>query len=248
MYKILRAIKCKKCDAYLVDPVLLPCSHSICQRHVDEVGNNKRTIKCGKCGKDHVIPRTGFVRIDALSAIMNTKIGESTWNAVYEEAYHMCQTLEECVSNVEDVLKDPMSLQRDEINELEQSVLKLSDEVLRKNLRELNQILKKAKGYKSGNWMQLNTMSPEYNGVLKDLTDKLKVAKDLLTHWNNDLNKFDFSVNEANCKKVKEDAESTNEELKELVKSLKKEGYIHLIEGYKNKIEAMKTGNKKLLF
>ena len=58
-------------------------------------------------------------------------------------------------------------------------------------------------------------------------------------------NRFDFSVSEANCKKVKEVAESVNEELKELVKSLKKEGYIHLIEGLKNNIEAMETGNKK---
>ena len=192
MYKILRAIKCKKCDSYLVDPVLLPCSHSICQRHIDLAGIiNKRKIKCGKCSKDHVIPRSGFIHIDALSAIMNTRIGESTWNAIYEEAYQLCQTLEECVSNVEDVLKDPMSLQRDEINELEQSMVKLSDEVKRKNARELNRILDKTEEYKSaGNPMQLNKMSPDYNAVLKNLSDKLKVAKDLLTHWNIELNKF----------------------------------------------------------
>ena len=54
MDKVKKAIKCVNCLEVLKSPVLLPCSHSICDKHVTD--SDKETIKCGLCKVDHLIP------------------------------------------------------------------------------------------------------------------------------------------------------------------------------------------------
>lgn len=54
-------VKCKLCNQTFQTPVILPCGHTVCQKHeTDEKKNNHEMINCPACNKDHIIPETGF--------------------------------------------------------------------------------------------------------------------------------------------------------------------------------------------
>lgn len=56
------ALNCSICNDLLEDPVILPCSCTICKKHVDEKVNEiSETFECPKCKVDHDIPMNGFV-------------------------------------------------------------------------------------------------------------------------------------------------------------------------------------------
>lgn len=54
MEKISKALKCVECKEILEIPaVLLPCYHSICQKHVSAKKNSGDKLKCDKCEFEH---------------------------------------------------------------------------------------------------------------------------------------------------------------------------------------------------
>jgi hypothetical protein len=74
MDKVKKAIKCVNCLEVLKSPVLLPCSHSICDKHLTD--GDKETIKCGLCKVDHLIPENeiGFPKNQALEDVIASNI------------------------------------------------------------------------------------------------------------------------------------------------------------------------------
>lgn len=71
-------IKCASCKETLKLPVVLPCGHSICKHHVDQVTNNTREkkIDCENCSKSYSIPVDGFAPNRNLEIALELDINE----------------------------------------------------------------------------------------------------------------------------------------------------------------------------
>lgn len=52
MDKVLNALKCVNCREILSNPVMIPCGHTICEKHT-QINENK--IVCLECGIQHEI-------------------------------------------------------------------------------------------------------------------------------------------------------------------------------------------------
>ena len=77
---ILNAIKCAICHEILESPVFLPCSDSICKKHISNQTND--VIRCEKCGVEHQIPTNGFPRNPSLEAIIKSDIGHIDFGSI----------------------------------------------------------------------------------------------------------------------------------------------------------------------
>lgn len=133
MEKILKAIKCSICRNILVSPLLLPCHHSVCQRHVDEAINE--LITCNECGSDHQKrPNFPFPINMALAQIIEAQIAALDLGETHTDAKRTCEKLETVIKECEQLLNDPDNFTYKEINELERQ-LHLRREELKKTYR-----------------------------------------------------------------------------------------------------------------
>ena len=55
--KLKKMFNCKVCSDLLQDPVLLPCSKTVCKKHAEEISLKE----CIFCSKIHQIPEDGFL-------------------------------------------------------------------------------------------------------------------------------------------------------------------------------------------
>lgn len=58
---------CAECNELYDSPVVLPCSHSICKRHIDQA---VRFFKCSQCKLDIRIPVEGFIQNKELARMV----------------------------------------------------------------------------------------------------------------------------------------------------------------------------------
>ena len=66
-------ITCISCKKTLKVPMILPCGHTICKRHVDEAvstNNEPRILECLSCEITHEIPANGFAPNIALKRLI----------------------------------------------------------------------------------------------------------------------------------------------------------------------------------
>lgn len=64
-------IKCKTCKRIFNKPVILPCGHSICKHHLDNIKANKvKQVFCKSCDSFHDIPECGFVTNLTLESLL----------------------------------------------------------------------------------------------------------------------------------------------------------------------------------
>ena len=187
MNKILSAIKCAHCHKTLEKPVLLPCSDSICKKHIDS-DSNKLSISCEKCGVNYAIPENGFPFNKGLAQIIEAEISNLDFGKVHSQAKEACKTFEDVLIEVEVLLKDPYNYTHDVIGDLKNTV-QLKGEELKQRIDQemvklfdaLDQYEKECKEFLS---------SDEY----KDRTDKidgeLKSVQSDLDSWKEHLNKY----------------------------------------------------------
>ena len=133
MEKLSKALKCVNCNELLQSPVLLPCNHSICKKHVQNIDSSQEDLKltCGKCQDNHAIPANGvgFPENEALAEVIATQIGELDFGPVHQEARQTCDQLAAMIDEMRQVIADPTKFTHLRINEIRNEVLLKADEI-----------------------------------------------------------------------------------------------------------------------
>ena len=185
MDRIRNAIKCVICHEILESPVILPCSDTICKKHV----SNQRSdiIRCEKCGIEHKIPNNGFTALPFLEVIIKSEIANLDLGSVHKEAKKSCESLEKALNEFQVLLNDPYFYTHERISELKNSVqlkgeeLKLIiDEEMKKFIDRLEEYERKTREYLSSNEFKVESMN---------FNSQLKIAQSNLDSWLESLNK-----------------------------------------------------------
>ena len=238
MDTILNAIKCAICHEILESPVFLPCTDTICKKHVTNQSNG--VIRCEKCEIEHRIPANGFPPNPSLEAIIKSEIATLDLGSVHKEAKKSCESFEKTLREVEMLIKDPFFYTHERISELKNSVqlkgeeLKLIiDQEMRKLIYRLEEYDSKTRRFLSSN---------EFKEESKKFDNELKIAQSNLDSWIESLNKFRQFLAPNNhafkiycySKRIKLDEEKwkrIKEESEQKLKSLTEES-----EKFKNKL------------
>jgi hypothetical protein len=142
MNEILNALKCCNFQQILNNPILLPCSHAICKIHSE--ASNKNQVRCEKCFAAHLIPANGeFTRIEDLDEIIEAEIDKSSLIHGFNQMSATCKNLKKYSAKIENMVKEPVKLVHEELDEIRKSVLSISDELKLKIDKETKSILDK---------------------------------------------------------------------------------------------------------
>ena len=189
MEKLKKAIKCAECNETFESPVLLPCSHSMCNKHVKDCSNE--SIKCGICGVDHQIPpKIGFPKNQALEEIIGAKIGSLDFGKNYTQAKEQCDQLESLLNSIDRLESDPTSYAREEIQELRNRVNSKSEQLklaIEKKTQELLGLLKDTEK----NCASIKKEKYKRNNYFDDIRKKTRSDLEL---WRNELNEMKFDL------------------------------------------------------
>jgi hypothetical protein len=209
MNMLSNAIKCVNCKNVLDSPVLLPCSHSICKKHVTD-GNKGAAIFCNKCGLEHSIPQNGFPIQEALAEIIQSQIGNINFGKDHQEANDACTKFDECLNKFEQLLKDPLNFTHEVILSLKDVVQLRGEEAKLKIDLKMNYFFDKLEEYEKDCEKALK-MS-EY--VVKSETINLEIEafRKELEKWQEHLDKFNFYKQEWD--KIKSESENAVKQLK----------------------------------
>lgn len=100
--------KYKSCEDYLEEPVVLPCGHSICKHHVEEVvEKNEKQMKCDICDESFDIPSKGFAPNRALEGLLDREINNLDLGDEYNSAFDECSRFEELLEHFNNAKNDP---------------------------------------------------------------------------------------------------------------------------------------------
>lgn len=181
MNKIIKAIQCVNCREILDSPIILPCSHSICKKHCEQ------STKCFKCGSDHEIPKDGFPSFKALAKIIATNIDKLDFGDVHKNAKKSCESFEELLKEIENLLKDPFHLTHERISDLKNTVQLKGEEIrlmidqkIKDMLETLDDYERQCKDYLTTN--EYATVSSKFD---------LESAQHQLNKWIETLNKLE---------------------------------------------------------
>lgn len=188
MDKILSVIKCPQCLKILDAPVFLPCSDSMCKKHINP---NEQSIKCQKCGVEHQIPKEGFPFNKGLA---EAEIAKLDFGKTHNKAKKSCKSVENVLNEVELTLRDPNNYTHQKISDLRNTVqlkgdaLKLRiDQEMQKLFDMLDEYERQCKGLLSTN---------EYKNENVKINNELKAVHSNLDSWIETLNKLrDIKLN-----------------------------------------------------
>jgi hypothetical protein len=75
-----RIFDCDLCNSLLVDPIILPCSNTICQLHINDLlekrSKRKNAFICELCVDEHEVPANGFASNKRIKHQLDTKRNE----------------------------------------------------------------------------------------------------------------------------------------------------------------------------
>lgn len=183
MDKISNAIKCVNCLEVLSTPVLLPCGHSICKKHTE---TNNHQIICAQCGMYH--PNKGFIVQTALSEIISSQIGSMDFGEEHNEAKRSCERLRDVLSQVDQVLQDPVYYIHETIVALKNQVY-VKGEMLKSKLDDyIETLLDILQQYEN----RCRTKSVEHVKIAHGISHSSAIAKEKLNTWTDSLNKLVF--------------------------------------------------------
>lgn len=208
MDKILKAVKCVECREVLEIPLILPCNHSICKKHVID----KDTIICSRCGVEH--KNAHFPMNEALADIIASKVMSIDFGRIHKKATESCNRLEIILKKAEDLLKDPNVFIYDEINGLrnevqwksEQLKLKIDEETekIHNNLTEYENRCKSLL-VNEGFLRTKNKFELKHNALIIQLS-KFKGELNEIKHDKNKWRKISKATNQA-TRNLEEDLE-----------------------------------------
>jgi len=137
---------CEVCEEKLVDPRLLPCGKSVCQKCVDFLADTvKKRIKCQNCAKIHEIPDGGFYINQIVQEMLKFEAKEVSHPNQKEEFKKILDTLNGTKQAIESTLecgdakiRDHCDIVRNDMQlAIEQAHAKL-DEIHKEFMDEIN--------------------------------------------------------------------------------------------------------------
>jgi len=206
----------------LVDPVTLPCGHTVCKRHADEQleGPNKpkkikfdelmeaspkesNTFLCTLCDDEHYIPKKGFAINKRFQNALDIKLNTLKLNPVYEECKKEIDDAKNNIQKIENLNKDPENCIYEFFEELKREV-DLRREKLKLELDnssdEILQFIESAKD----NCIKLSKET-------KKLSTEIEKSKEELTEL---VGRFDtFEIDYEKFEEIRESLTVLNEDL-----------------------------------
>jgi hypothetical protein len=197
MNKLSNALKCVNCRKALETPVLLPCYHSICQKH--STGLNGLPIFCSKCENDKPIPSNwSFPRNEALADIIEAQIGALNFGKEHNDATQSCHKLDELLTKIEHIIQDPANFTYEAINCLKNVVQLRGEEMKLKIDEQMNELILKLEECKEVCKKALNTC--EHTVRSDKLESEKEAARRQLEKWTATLN--EIKINEEEWKRI----------------------------------------------
>jgi hypothetical protein len=144
--KIDSILICKICENKMVDPCLLPCGKSVCNKCVDFLADtDKKRIKCQNCAKIHEIPDEGLPKNLALQELLECEAKEVLQSNQIVEFKKLLDTLNATKQSIKSTLECGDAIIRDNCDKvrndmqlaIEQAHAKL-DEIHKKFMQEID--------------------------------------------------------------------------------------------------------------
>jgi cell fate (sporulation/competence/biofilm development) regulator YmcA (YheA/YmcA/DUF963 family) len=186
METLATAIKCTQCKQTLESPVILPCSDSICKKHVKD---EAREFHCLQCDIIHAVPTGGFLKNKALAILLVENIQKNKFHPQYESAFDSFKNLEKSVDKMKLLHKDPFYLINEAIGELKRVTDLLRDEFKLKIDREADAIIKELNEYEKA--CKSNLDSADVSKNLENLAANIDEINDKMDKWQKALRNFE---------------------------------------------------------
>ena len=121
LYDLKDIATCYYCDCIFESPVILPCSESICGKHVEEmkfVDYSNEIIKCCFCSDQHQIPKPGFPKDKRTARLIEQEFHKMDFGKVHSKAANLCKEFDEMIKNLENLTNDPENVITEYFNRL----------------------------------------------------------------------------------------------------------------------------------
>jgi hypothetical protein len=111
--QILSILECQCCKHIFESPIVLPCSFTICRKHIADYKLNtvlNNSIKCPICHKVHQIPIGGFPKNHSVQSFIDLKLDELDLEKfkLRSEAKMYCGKLKQKIDEFESIRKSPL--------------------------------------------------------------------------------------------------------------------------------------------
>ena len=216
MDRILKAIKCIECENILETPIILPCNHSLCRKHLSKKNIGDK-LRCAKCGINHEIPTNGFPINEALFEIIEAQISLIDFGSDHKEAVESLNRLTQAKQDVENLLNNPFSYACEEINQLKKQVRFKSEQLKLKIDEEAQKLLTKLNDCQSRCENSLTTDS--YLTWKREFESNMEIFSSRISRCKSKLN--ELKCDKIKWKKITEECNKAIEELEEGKKAIR---------------------------
>lgn len=199
MNTILNAIKCFNCHKILKSPILLPCGHSICKAHTEDVDEDQ--VECLKCGISHKNQK--FVVVISLAEIIDSEIASFDFGPLHCDAKNSCENLCEVVHQIKQISKEPSYYAHLVIDELRNKVHLKSEELKLKIDENTKKLLDLLAEYQ--NSCELNTKEASFMATMDKLKNANDATENQLNGWLESLNQM--KLDETKWRSIKEECD-----------------------------------------
>ena len=191
---LLNSLKCVNCRKTLSSPILLPCSHMICQSHTQISDDH---LLCSECGIRH--PNKGFVVVQAVADMIAAQIANINFGKQHDESLDKCNELKKVLDENESLLNNLENFIDESVDELKNNILLKSEQLKQKIDQITDEIINVFEEYKSDCKNNLNNKN--FKEQINDFKQQHLSSKSKCDEWLADLNQLKFD--EENWKKIK---------------------------------------------
>jgi hypothetical protein len=237
MNKVSNAIRCVNCRNVMDSPVFLPCGCSICEKHTRDASINKETsLLCCKCEIEHEVPTNGrsFPPNAALAEIIDAQLGNLTFGHEHNDAKESCARLDELLTTIECILKDPNNFNYEAIEYLKSVAQLKADESKMRIDDNLTHLITKLDEFKAN--CKSNLGSSEYLTKADEFWREKEASRLELDKWLVTLN--ELKLNEPEWKRIKSESEKAIERFEIELAKFKSESLLQKrFEAYRADVE-----------
>ena len=185
-------IKCPQCKEIFKLPVILPCGHSICKHHVDDVINDisndieNKNIECQICQRFHKISESDeFAPNKTIESLLEKNMAKIDLGEEYKSAREKCKIFGDLLETLNKIKNDPELRINTVISELKNKVDLRREKMKQEIDEEALKIIDKLNEYQKECKMKMKIDSDS------KLDEKLEDWKNSLKQWHIGLNTFD---------------------------------------------------------
>ena len=188
LFKFHNLFDCTFCHNTFENPVILPCSETICSKDLIQLFINKTTIKCPFCLDKHLMPKKGFPFDKKIHQMLELKVNQLDFDSMFpkfKDCKKVLNELNEKISEKDLLTEDPRFFFNDYFAELKSRV-----DLRRKNLNfNINEYADRI--IETINKCELACVKSAYNE--KTSTKEFDESKRHLNQLLNEFNSFEIN-------------------------------------------------------